>query len=200
MICRSRPGTKAREGTGREIMTDVRVSANTGNDIVLANSDLEALRGRMRGPLLLMESEGYDKTRTIWNALIDHRPALIACCTGAADVMRTVQFAREHDLLVSIRGGGHNIAGKAVCDGGLMIDLSRMKGIRGDPVARIVRAEPGVIGAELDSETQAFGLATPVGTVSTTGIAGLTLGGGQSWLASKHGFAIDNLLSVDIVT
>jgi FAD/FMN-containing dehydrogenase len=119
---------------------------------------------------------------------------------GAADVIAAVQFARQHDLLVSIKGGGHGVAGKAVCDGGLMIDFSHMKSIRVDPTERTVRAEPGVLGAELDRETQAFGLATPVGTVSTTGIPGLTLGGGQSWLASKYGFAIDNLRSVDIVT
>jgi hypothetical protein len=149
---------------------------------------------------LLSGDEGYDEARTVWNALIDHRPALIARCSGAADVVAAVQFARQHDLRVSIKGGGHGVAGKAVCDGGLMIDLSRMKSIRVDPVARVVRAEPGVLGTDLDRETQAFGLATPVGTVSTTGIAGLTLGGGQSWLGSKYGFAIDNLLSVDIVT
>src|SRR2546426_3753210 len=181
-------------------MGELRVTMNTGADVVLGEGVIEALRARLRGPLLYAGAAGYDAARTIWNALIDHRPALIARCVGAADVIATVQFAREHDLLVSIRGGGHNIAGKAVCDGGLMLDLSRLKSIRVDPVARTVRAEPGVLGGELDRETQAFGLATPVGTVSTTGIAGLTLGGGQSWLSSKYGFAIDNLLSVDIVT
>jgi FAD/FMN-containing dehydrogenase len=160
----------------------------------------KAFRARLRGPLLRAGDAGYDEARTVSNAMIDHRPALIARCAGAADVVATVEFAREHDLLVSIKGGGHNVGGKAVCDGGLMIDFSRMKSIRVDPMARIVRTEPGVLGAELDRETQAFGLATPVGTVSTTGIAGLTLGGGQSWLGSKHGFAIDNLLSADIVT
>jgi hypothetical protein len=173
---------------------------NTGAEGVLGEGAVEALRTRLRGPLLRAGDAGYDEARTIWNALIDHRPALVARCAGVADVIATVQFAREHDLLVSIRGGGHNIAGKAICDGGLMLDLSRLKSIRVDPVARTVRAEPGVLGGELDRETQAFGLATPVGTVSTTGIAGLTLGGGQSWLSSKYGFAIDNLLSVDIVT
>jgi hypothetical protein len=173
---------------------------NTGAEVVLGEGVVEALRTRLRGPLLRAGDAGYDEARTIWNALIDHRPALVARCAGVADVIATVQFAREHELLVSIRGGGHNIAGKAVCDGGLMLDLARLKGIRVDPVAKTVRAEPGVLGGELDRETQAFGLATPVGTVSTTGIAGLTLGGGQSWLSSKYGFAIDNLLSVDIVT
>lgn len=181
-------------------MSELHVVTLTGNGAVLGDADIDAFRARLRGPVLLSGDAGYDEARTVWNALIDHRPKLIARCSGAADVIATVQFARQHDLLVSIRGGGHNIAGKAVCDGGLMIDLSRMKGIRVDPAARIVRAEPGVLGSDLDRETQAFGLATPVGTVSTTGIAGLTLGGGQSWLGSKHGFAIDNLLSVDIVT
>ena len=181
-------------------MGELRVTMNAGAEVVLREGVIEALRTRLRGPLLRAGDAGYDEARTIWNALIDHRPALIARCAGAADVIAAVQFAREHDLLVSMRGGGHNIAGKAVCDGGLMLDLSRLKSIRVDPVARTVRAEPGVLGGELDRETQAFGLATPVGTVSTTGIAGLTLGGGQSWLSSKYGFAIDNLLSVDIVT
>jgi hypothetical protein len=181
-------------------MGELRVVATAGDHAMVGADGLAAFRARLRGPLLLSGDEGYDEARTVWNALIDHRPALIARCSGAADVVAAVQFARRHGLLVSIKGGGHGVAGKAVCDGGLMIDLSRMKSIRVDPVARIVRAEPGVLGTDLDRETQAFGLATPVGTVSTTGIAGLTLGGGQSWLGSKFGFAIDNLLSVDIVT
>ncbi|MGH8066611.1 MAG: FAD-binding oxidoreductase, partial [Candidatus Entotheonellia bacterium] len=181
-------------------MGELRVTMNTGADTVLGGGVVEALKTNLRGSLLRAGDAGYDAARTIWNAMIDRRPALIARCAGAADVIAVVQFARAHDLLVSMRGGGHNIAGKAVCDGGLMIDLSRLKSIRVDPVARTVRAEPGVLGGELDRETQAFGLATPVGTVSTTGIAGLTLGGGQSWLSSKYGLAIDNLLSVDIVT
>jgi hypothetical protein len=181
-------------------MTDLRVTTMKGADTVLKDTAIEAFRTSLRGELLRPTDPGYETARTIWNALIGHRPALIARCAGAADVIAVVRFAREHDLLVSMRGGGHNIAGKAVCDGGLMLDLSRMKSIHVDPVARTVRAEPGVLGGEFDRETQAFGLAAPVGTVSTTGIAGLTLGGGQSWLSSKYGFAIDNLLSVDIVT
>ncbi len=181
-------------------MGELRVVSTAGDHATIGADALDTFRARLRGPLLLSGDEGYDEARTVWNALIDHRPALIARCSGAADVVAAVQFARQHDLRVSIKGGGHGVAGKAVCDGGLMIDLSRMKSIRVDPVARIVRAEPGVLGTDLDRETQAFGLATPVGTVSTTGIAGLTLGGGQSWLGSKFGFAIDNLLSVDIVT
>src|SRR5262249_40149804 len=125
---------------------------------------------------------------------------IIARCTGAADVIYCVRFAREHDLLVSVRGGGHNVAGNAVCEGGLMIDLSPMKSIRVDPVARTAHAEPGVRWGEFDRETPAFGLATTGGQVSTTGIAGLTLGGGEGWLASKFGYAVDNLLSADVVT
>lgn len=181
-------------------MGDLHAAASGGGDAAIGESSLNALQSRLRGALLRAGDAGYEEARRVWNGLIDHRPTLIARCAGAADVVAAVQFAREHGLLVSIRGGGHNVAGKAVCAGGLMIDLSRMKAIRVDPAARIVRAEPGVLGTEFDREAQAFGLATPAGTVSTTGIAGLTLGGGQSWLGSKHGFAIDNLLSVDIVT
>jgi FAD/FMN-containing dehydrogenase len=179
---------------------DMQVTSRIGDRIGLTESIIDPFRAKLRGSVLREGDAGYDAARSVWNALIDHRPAMIARCAGAADVIAAVQFAREHDLLVSIRGGGHNIAGKAVCHGGLMIDLSTMKSIRVDPVGRVVRAEPGVLGRELDHEAQAFGLATPLGTVSTTGIAGLTLGGGQSWLSSKYGFAIDNLLSVDIVT
>lgn len=181
-------------------MGDLRVATTAGEEKVIDEGTLSSFRTRLRGALLCAEDAGYDEARSVWNALIDHRPALIARCSGASDVVAAVRFGREHDLLVSMKGGGHNVAGKAVCEGGLMIDLSGMKGIRVDPAARTVRAEPGVLGSDLDRETQAFELATPVGTVSTTGIAGLTLGGGQSWLASKYGFAIDNLLSVDIVT
>ena len=181
-------------------MTALRVITSGGADTFLDAATVQDFAARLRGSLLRHGDGGYDEARKLFNGMIDHRPALIARCAGAADVIAAVQFARQHDLLVSIKGGGHGVAGKAVCDGGLMIDFSRMKSIRVDPTERTVRAEPGVLGAELDRETQAFGLATPVGTVSTTGIAGLTLGGGQSWLASKYGFAIDNLRSVDIVT
>jgi len=167
---------------------------------MLTEAHLAHLQSTLRGQVIGPDHAGYDQARRVFNYMIDRRPAAIARCTGAADVVAAVRFAREHDLRISMKGGGHGVAGEAICDGGLTIEFSRMKSIRVDPAARIVRAEPGVIGAELDRETQAFGLATPVGTVSTTGIAGLTLGGGQSWLASKHGFAIDNLLSVDIVT
>jgi FAD/FMN-containing dehydrogenase len=181
-------------------MQDVILATTAGGTTLVKESAIAEYTSRLRGQLLGPHDRGYDDARRVWNGLIDRRPALISRCTGAADVIATVHFAREHDLLVSIRGGGHNVAGNAVCDGGLMIDLSRMKSVRVDPVARTVRAEPGVLWGEFDRETQAFGLATTGGLISTTGIAGLTLGGGQGWLASKHGFAIDNLLSVDVVT
>ena len=181
-------------------MDTFRMAATNGGDALVSEREISALRARLRGPLVQASESGYEEARALFNAMIDRRPALVARCHGAADVMAAVNFVRDHDVLVSVKGGGHGIAGKAVCDGGLLIDMSQMKGIRVDPAARTARVEPGVLGAELDRETQAFGLATPVGTVSTTGIAGLTLGGGQSWLASKYGFAIDNLLSVDIVT
>jgi FAD/FMN-containing dehydrogenase len=161
---------------------------------------VEDLRKFVRGPVLCPGEDGYETARTVPNAMIDRRPAIIARCAGAADVIACVRFAREHDLLVSIRGGGHSIAGKAVCDGGLMIDLSCMKGILVDPQHRTARAEPGLTLGEFDLETQAFGLATALGMVSKTGIAGLTLGGGFGHLSGKYGLACDNLISVDMVT
>lgn len=163
-------------------------------------TSVDEFRSSLRGDLIQPGDMTYDATRAIWNGMIDKRPALIARCTGAADVIASVNFAREHGMLLSIRCGGHNVAGNAVCDGGLMIDLSPMKGIWVDPVARTARAQAGVLWGEFDRETQHFGLASTGGTVSTTGIAGLTLGGGVGWLNGKYGLACDNLLSVDIVT
>ncbi len=159
-----------------------------------------SLQSSFRGELLLPGSAEYDTARSIWNAMVDKRPALIARCRGAADVTAAVNFARERGHLLSVRGGGHNVAGLALCDGGVTIDLSLMRGIRVDPAARTVRAEAGVTWGELDREALAFGLATTGGMVSTTGIAGLTLGGGLGWQMARHGLASDNLLSVDIVT
>ncbi len=161
---------------------------------------IQGLRASHSGEVLTPADAGYAAARQVFNAMIDKRPALIARCAGVADVIAAVNFARERDFLVAVRGGGHNVAGKSMCDGGLVIDLSRMKSIRVDPVARTARAEGGATYADFDRETQAFGLATTGGTVSMTGIAGLTLGGGVGWLMRQHGTASDNLLSVDLVT
>jgi FAD/FMN-containing dehydrogenase len=163
-------------------------------------SEVERLRAGLRGPVILPTDPGYDAARAIWNGAIDRRPAFIARCTGVADVVAAVAFARERDLLVAVRSGGHGVGGHALCDGGLVIDLSPMKGIRVDPVARTARAEAGVLWGELDRETQLHGLATVGGIVTHTGIAGLTLGGGIGWLMRKHGATVDNLISVDLVT
>jgi FAD/FMN-containing dehydrogenase len=154
----------------------------------------------LRGELLLPTSPGYDAARAIWNGAIDRRPACIARCTGVADVVTAVRFARDRDLPVGVRSGGHGVGGHALCDGGLVIDLSPMKAIRVDPAARTARAEAGVLWGELDRETQLFGLATVGGIVTHTGIAGLTLGGGIGWLMRKHGATVDNLLAADVVT
>jgi FAD/FMN-containing dehydrogenase len=161
---------------------------------------LDELGAAMRGKVLLPGDDGYDRARRIFNAMVDRRPAVIAHCAGAADVVCCVNFAREHGLPLSVHGGGHSVAGTAVCEGGLMLDLSGMKGIRVDPSRRIVQAQPGLLLGEFDRETQAFGLATTTGVVSMTGIAGLTLGGGVGWLNGKHGLACDNVLAADVVT
>jgi FAD/FMN-containing dehydrogenase len=187
------------EQEGR-IVLDLVTTTNAGEETVLKGEAVEQFRSSLRGELLHAGDAGYDEARSIWNGMIDKRPALIARATGVADVIEAVNFARTNDLLVSVRGGGHNVAGLAVSDGGLMIDLSLMKGVRVDPGARTARAQPGATLGDLDRETQAFGLAVPAGIVSTTGIAGLTLGGGIGWLSRKHGLTSDNLLSADIVT
>jgi FAD/FMN-containing dehydrogenase len=181
-------------------MGDLRVTTTTGEEAVLEGATAETLKARLRGALLRPGDAGYDDARKVWNGMIDRKPGLIIRCTGAADVITAVNFARSNTLLVSVHGGGHNVAGNAVCEGGLMLDLSGMKGIRVAPTHRTVRAEPGLTWGAFDRETQAFGLATPGGQVSTTGIAGVTLGGGWGWLARKYGLAVDNLLSVDMVT
>lgn len=157
-------------------------------------------QSRFEGPLLTPDAAGYDAARRVWNGMIDRRPALIARCASASDVRAAVQLARAEQFPVSIRGGGHSVAGTAVCDGGLMIDLSLMKHLAVDPSARECLAGPGVLWGEFDAATQAHGLATTGGQVSHTGIGGLTLGGGLGYLMGKHGAACDNLLSVDVVT
>jgi len=181
-------------------MTDLRIITTTGMDSVLDDATIEAFKSSLRGELLKPGDVVYEEARRIWNGMIDKRPALIARCVGVADVIASVNFAREHELLMAVRGGGHNVAGTAVADGGLVIDLSPMKGIRVDLSAQTVRAEGGVTLGELDHETQAYGLATPLGVVSETGIAGLTLNGGLGWLRRKYGLSSDNLVSADVVT
>ncbi len=167
---------------------------------IVTESAVTSLAGRLRGALIRPRDPAYDAARRVWNGTIDRRPALIARCTGVADVRECVNFAREQGLPAAIRGGGHNVAGSAVCDDGLVIDLSSMKGIWVDAAGRRARAQGGVTWGDLDRETQLFGLATPGGVISTTGIAGLTLGGGVGWLVRKHGLSCDNLLSADVVT
>jgi FAD binding domain len=184
------------------VMTDLRVIRTDGGDEILEEAAVHDFAANLRGRLLRPGDGGYDEARKVWNGMIDRHPALIARCSGVADVIAAVRFAREHEheLLVSIRGGGHNITGNAVCEGGLMIDLSPMKSVRVDPAKRVARAEAGLTWGEYNRETQAFGLASTGGVVSTTGIAGLTLGGGLGWLMGKHGLSCDNLLSADLVT
>jgi FAD/FMN-containing dehydrogenase len=181
-------------------MTDLRVTTTEGTDAIFEDAAVRDFAANLRGPLLCPGDGGFDEVRRVWNGMIDRRPALIARCAGAADVIAAVRFARAHGLLVSVRGGGHNITGNAVCEGGLMIDLAPMKSVRVDPAKRIARAEAGLTWGEYNRETQAFGLASTGGVVSTTGIAGLTLGGGLGWLMGKHGLSCDNLLSADLVT
>ena len=154
----------------------------------------------LHGELLRPGDPNYDETRAIWNGMIDRRPALIARAMGISDVIAAVNFAREQDMVLAIRGAGHNIAGNAVCDDGLMLDLSAMRSVQVDPEGQTARVEPGATLADFDHEAQAFGLATPLGINSTTGVAGLTLGGGFGWLTRRYGMTVDNLRSVDIVT
>ena len=180
--------------------TNVLIKKNDGGQASIAPDAVDALRAQLRGVLCLPGDEGYDKARTLWNAMIDRKPALVVRAQGASDVMAAVNFARTNGLLVAVKGGGHNIAGNACCDGGLMIDLSQMKSVRVDPKAKRARVEPGALLSDVDRETGAFGLATPLGINSTTGIAGLTLGGGFGWLSRKHGLTADNLISAEIVT
>jgi FAD/FMN-containing dehydrogenase len=171
-----------------------------GTRTALHETDIDSLRQHLRGELVVPGEGKYEEARRVWNGNVDRRPALIVRCVGVADVQHAVNFARTFGLLVSVRGGGHSAPGYGTNDGGLVIDLSSMKGIRVDPDARTVQAQGGALWRDLDHETQAFGLATTGGTVSNTGIVGLTLGGGLGWLMGKHGLSVDNLISADVVT
>jgi FAD/FMN-containing dehydrogenase len=166
----------------------------------LSTSAIDKLKKEFKGEILLPGGDAYEKARAIWNAMIDKRPGAIARCAGTQDVVRAVNFARENGVLLAVRGGGHNIAGNALCEGGLVIDMSQMKAARVDAAARRVTIEAGATLADLDAATQAHGLATPVGINSTTGLAGLIMGGGFGWLSRKHGLTIDNLESAEVVT
>ena len=181
-------------------MADQRITTTHNAATGLTATAIEQFKGSLRGDLLCPGDAHYDSARTIHNGMIDRRPALIVRCAGVADVMASVAFARSHHLVVAVRGGGHGVPGFAVCDGGLMLDLSRMKSVRVDPVGRTARAEGGCTWGDFDHETQAFGLATTGGIARPTGIAGLTLGGGHGYLMRTYGLACDNLLSVDVVT
>lgn len=161
---------------------------------------IEALAATLRGALLRPGGSGYDAARTLWNGMIDRKPGLVIRALGTGDIQAAVNFARDNDLLMAVRGGGHQIAGLAVADGALLLDLSRMRSVHVDAARRRVQADPGALLGDLDRETQLYGLAVPVGVNSTTGIAGLTLGGGFGWITRKHGMTIDNLLSADVVT
>jgi FAD/FMN-containing dehydrogenase len=165
----------------------------------LDEATIQQLRASLRGEVIARGDLGYDAARKVYNGMIDRRPGLIVRCANVADVITAVNFARENALTLAVRGGGHNGAGLGVCDDGLVIDLSLMKGIRVDPKARTARVESGCNGGDVDHATHAFGLAVPTGTISTTGISGLTLGGGHGYLTRKYGLTIDNLLAADIV-
>jgi FAD/FMN-containing dehydrogenase len=171
-----------------------------GTQATLGDGQLKELRDAIRGELIASDHGGYQQARRVWNGNIDRRPAIVVRCAGVADVQQSVNFARSHNLRLSVRGGGHSAPGYGTNDGGLVIDQSLLKGIQVDPDARTVRVQGGALWRDLDHETQAFGLASTGGTVSNTGVAGLTTGGGLGWLMGKYGLAIDNLLSADIVT
>jgi FAD/FMN-containing dehydrogenase len=171
-----------------------------GGSTTLSPEAMTAFRASFRGQVLTQADAAYDVERRIWNGMIDRRPALIARATGTADVVAAVKLAREHKLLLSVRGGGHNIAGLAVCEGGLMIDLSLMRGVWADPAAKVVRAQGGCLLGDVDRETQVHAQAAVLGFVSATGIAGLTTGGGFGYLTRQYGYTCDNLISMEVVT
>jgi FAD/FMN-containing dehydrogenase len=181
-------------------MSELAIRTLEGATKAISPEALASLRGKLRGSAVLPGEDGYDAARTIWNAMIDRRPGLVVRCLGAADIMRAVQLARAEGLLLSVRGGGHNIAGNAVCDGGMLIDLSLMKSVQIDPHFHTARVEAGALLADFDKEAQAFGLMTPLGINSTTGVAGLALGGGFGWTTRKFGLTVDNLVAAQVVT
>ncbi len=181
-------------------MADIAAATIGGREIDLPGSAVDGLATRLRGSLFRPGDQGYEPARELWNGMIDRRPALVARCAGAEDAVAAVDFARDHELLLAVRGGGHGVAGHALTDGGLVVDLSEMKEVDVDPERRTARAQGGCTLGDLDRETQRHGLATPLGVVTATGIAGLTLSGGMGWLRRKHGLSCDNLVSAQVVT
>lgn len=194
------PLTALAEETKPASGSDIAALKLSGEPTTLPAAAVKALAGNLHGRLITAADADYDQSRRLWNKMIDRRPALIARCSGAADVAHAVSFARERDLLVAVRGGGHSFPGYSMCNGGLVIDLSGLRGVSVDPVARSARVAGGAWGSDLDWEAQQYGLATTMGTVSNTGVAGLTLGGGYGWIGRSFGLACDNVLSVDLVT
>jgi len=179
---------------------DLPAKTRSGGETMLSDAEIKEFAESLRGPVLRPNSDGYDQARKIWNGEWNHkRPALVARCSGIKDVLNAVEFARTQDLLVALRGGGHSISGKSICEGGMVIDMSLMDSVHVDPFAKTARVEPGVLLGALDRASQHFGLATTAGVVSHTGAAGLTLGGGIGRLQRKHGLTIDNLISADVV-
>ena len=178
----------------------MRAKTTEGREISLKQETLDGLKTSIRGPVFVPGDAGYEESRTVWNAMIDRRPAVVARCLGTADVIAGVKFARENDLLLCIKGGGHNIAGLAVADGALMLDMSLMRGVWVDPAAKIAHAQAGCLLGDVDRETQVHGLATVLGFVSLTGIAGLTVGGGFGYLTRRWGWTSDNVVGMDVVT
>ncbi len=179
---------------------DIQLKTRDGGVIALAADAVAKFTRSIEGSVVTEDSADYESVRAIWNAMIELRPAMIVRCATPKDVVAAVNFVRDHGLLTSVRGGGHNIAGSALCEGGVTIDLSGMKAVSVDPEARIARVEAGALLSDLDAETQKYGLATPLGINSTTGVAGLTLGGGFGWLSRAFGMTVDNLLGADVVT
>ena len=183
-----------------EVVPFMKVKMLDGGEFDLKQDVLDGLKIRLKGPLFIPGEAGYEESRTVWNAMIDRKPALVVRCLGVADVIACVRFAHEHNLLLCIKGGGHNIAGLATADGALMLDMSLMRGVWVDPNGRIAHAQAGCLNADVDRETQLHGLATVMGFVSLTGIAGLTLGGGLGYLTRRFGWTVDNVVGMDVVT
>jgi hypothetical protein len=194
------PAVRLVSADSAALPSELQATSLAGNSIALPRADLKNLAASMRGQVLVPGQDGYDQARRVWNAMIAKRPAVIARCASPSDVIRAVTFAREHRLLTAVRAGGHSASGKSTCDGGIVIDVSPMQGVRVDPKARTARIEGGALLGHLDREAQQFGLVTTAGTVSHTGAAGLTLGGGLGRVCRRFGLACDNLISVDVVT